>query len=394
MPGSWLTRIKPFQAALIAGFLVTLVILGLWGRGNYSLLGLLSVDNREADFQAFLDKQLKDKEPEVRRQYLTRWIIGALNKAETEDDGEQARLATSLEADLREFYFYTIDDRRLHDRLARRFLDQRAPPEDPDQALVTRERIATAAIQGILQLVSQKDVPPPLPSLKNALASLDFVHFSSDDLARRLRTLDAADLRARELRGLLYQFEGPFRKADLFLDAPADFVEAIHALKLADAHYYRHGLVTTLWRDALEGEGIFTIERSGVEVRLDQTLSPYDAVVCRGERELYDAGFFLQRESDGAFTHVHARPSSRSRDCRVEVPSADAELTVWLSPEGAAPLLVNQARPLTAADYPIRGVVLRRSPSHDLLPPMLAPNHSDPETIEGIAAELVRLAGL
>jgi hypothetical protein len=389
-PGSWLTKLKPFQAALVGALLVVLVILGLWGRGNYTLLGLLSVDNREADFQEFLESRIADQEPEIRRQYLTRLIVAALNVAEALDEEERTRFAASLEADLRQFDFYTLEDGRLRDRLALSF-GHRVAPEDADEALRTRERIATAAVQGIGQLASHKDALPPLAGLANALVALDFVDVRSDTLIERLRQLDADDPQARELRGLLYAFDGPFRKADLFFDAPASFVEAIHALK-THAEYYRHDLVITLWQDALEGEGIFTIERSDVEVRIDTdpTLTRFDAVVCRGERDLYDAGFFLVREADGAFAHVRAKPFRDSRDCSRELLDPGA-LTIWLSPAGAAQLLVKEPRPLTAGVYPIRDVKLRRSPSHDLLPPMLAPTRNDATVIESLAAELVAL---
>ena len=393
MPGSWLAKLKPFQAALIAGFLLVVLSIGLWGRGVVSIPGVLSIDNREADFQALFERTIEGQDAEVRRQYLARLITAALHVAEAEDAGERARFAESLEARLRAFGFYHLRDGRLRDHLALRF-GHRLAGDDPDDALKTRERVAAAALEGIAQLSVPKDPAPALPLLDNALGPLGYVHVESDALLDRLRQLPPEAPQAQDVRQMLYGFEGPFAIGELFLAAPADFVAAIHALKRTDQHYYRHGVVISLWHDALEGEGIFTIERSGVEVRLDPTLAPHDAVVCRGERELYDAGFFLQRGSDGGFTHVHARPSSGSRDCRVEVLSADADLTVWLSPEGAAPLLVDQARPLTAADYPIRGVVLRRSPSHDLLPPMLAPTRGDPEAIEAIAAELVRLAGL
>lgn len=392
-PGSWLTKIKPFQAALIAGFLLVLLILGLMGRGNYSLLGLLSVDNRETDFQTFLEQQLADQEPRVRGEYLSRWIIAALNEAEGEDKDEQARLASSIEPYLRRFDFYTIEDRHLDDRLALRFVGQRVPPEDPEQAIVTRERIAAAAIMGILQLASPKGVPPPLPSLENALASLDYLHFNSNDLAARLRTLDAADPRARSLRSLLYQFEGPFRKSDLFVDAPAEFVEAIHALKLSDAHYYRHGLVTKLWTDAQVGEGIFTIERE-VEVRVDPALAAYEAEVCEGERgTLFDNAFLLKRK-DRVRAAVRAKPESASEPCRTRQRSTEAALTVWLSLSDAARLLLDDPRPLAAESYPIRGVVLQRRPSDDATPMDMWPDISDPEEIAQIAAELERLAAL
>jgi hypothetical protein len=392
-PGSWLTKIKPFQAALIGALVVALVVLGLWGRGNYSLLGLLSVDNREADFRAFIESKVEDEPPEIQRQYLSGLIIAALDVAEGLDEAEQARFATSLEAGLREFDFYSLQDGRLRNRLQLSF-GHRVTPDAADEALETRERIATAAIQGMTQLALDKDPPPPFDSLRSALQPLGFLHAESDDLLAFLRGLPPDDRPGPALRQMLYKFEGPFAEDHLFVDAPDDFVAAIHALKRVDQHYYRHEVVTRLWADAEVGEGIFTIERDNVEVRIDPELEPYEAEVCEGEQgAMYGAGFFLVR-TDGAIAGVKAKPQSDSQPCWGRPHSDDANLTVWLATADAARLVLNESSPLTAASYPIRGVVLRREPSHNALPPDRWPDFSDPQAIARKADELERIAGL
>lgn len=392
--GGWLTKIKPFQAALIGGLVLALVILGLWGRGNYSLLGLLSVDNREADFRAFIESKVEDEQPEVQRQYLTGLIIAALDVAEGLGETDKARFATALEANLREFDFYTLEDGRLRNRLALSF-GYRVAPDEAGEALQTRERIATAALQGITQLALEKDPPPPLDSLGSALQPLGFVHAESDDLLAFLRGLPADAPKSQAIREMLYDFEGPFAKDQLFVQAEREFVEAIHSLKDVRQDYYRHGVVTKLWSDAQVGWGIFTIERE-VEVRIDPMLDTYEAEACEGEQgALFDNAFLLKGEGqERAAVAVRAKPESASGPCRTRERSADAALTVWLSPSDAARLLLDDPRPLTADSYPIRGVVLQRRPNDDVVPMDMWPDSSDPEAIAQIAAELERLAAL
>jgi len=389
----WITDVKPSQAALLFGVVVvTAVVMVVVDDFRLKIGDWVDIDTGPQTFEALLEREIEDKAPEERPEYFARLIEQVLDRAVREGLDEKSRFAEDIESELRRFGFYTLDDGHLHDHLALRF----GPWPDADQpdALRTRERITRAALDGIAQLAVDKDQPPALTSLDAALAPLDFVRFPSTALIERLRALPPGDPPGPALRRMLYAFEGPFTEDHLFVQAPADFVEAIHALKRVDRQYYRHGVVTKLWTDAEGGEGIFTIERDNVEVRIDPELAAYEAEVCEGDQGvLFGAGFFLVREG-GGLAGVKAKPMSGSEPCWGRPRSGDAALTVWLTAADAARLVLDERSPLTAEDYPIRGVVMRRQPSHNALPPDRWPDHGDPRAIAAKAAELERLAGL
>jgi len=391
-PFSWITDIKPLVAALLFGVaVVTAVVMVLVDDFRLKIGDFVDLDTRPQTFELLLDRKLEDKAPEERPEYFARLIDEVLGRAVVEAFDEQSQFAEQIESGLRPFGFYTLDDGHLRDRLALRFGPW--PDADRPDALRTRERIAAAALDGIAQLAVDKEQPPPLPSFDAALAPLGFVRFPSNALIERLRALPPGDPPGPALRRMLYAFEGPFAEDHLFVRAPAHFVEAIHALKRVDQHYYRHGVVTKLWNDAEGGEGIFTIERKNVEVRIDPELAAYEAEVCEGDQgAMFGAGFFLVR--DGGVAGVKAKPLSDSEPCWGRPRSGDANLTVWLAASDAARLVLDERSPLTAESYPIRGVVMRRQPSHNALPPDRWPDHGDPQAIALKAAELERLAGL
>jgi hypothetical protein len=380
-PGSWLTRLKPFQAVLVGGFLIVLLVLGLYGTGNYSLFGVLSVDNRTEEFQDFFTSRLENQPAEIRRQYLERAIIAALNVAETQgDDFDRTRFITSLEPHLSHFDAYRLAGGLLRDRL---------DEAQPELSMAERQRIASAALRGIGRLAGDKDGPAASDELDAALVALGYRHYRSPDFVEALRQLDVADPNARRVRELLYALEGPFRTPELFLEASGEFIRHIHELKQADAQYYRHDVVRTLWDDASRQEGIFEFERSGVEVRVELALERGQATLCREEGDLHGKQFFLLRGR--AFAHVQAQEQTRSRDCTPERLNEAASLTVWLSALDAARLLDGETRPLQSSVLPIRDVVLRRSISQDFLPLSAAPKIGDTDQLEAIAAELRRL---
>lgn len=380
-PGSWLAKLKPFQAALVGGFLLVAVVLGLWGSGSYSLFGVLSVDNRTEQFEDFFAGKVENEPPDVRRQYLERAIIAALNVAEAQPEAfDRARFITSLEPHLRQFDGFRLRGGLLRDRLE---------DANPDLTIFERQRLAISALRGIAKLAADKEGFQPSADLETALAGLDFVHVRGDEFVEGVRALDVADPNARKIRELLYRSEGPFRNPQLFLEASGSFIRHIHELKTADEQYYRHDLVKSLWEDASQQEGIFEFERAGVEVRVDRALEAGEAALCREEGDLHGKQFFLLRSR--SFAHVQARHQTDSRDCTPERLSDKAELTVWLSAFDAARLLQNEARPLQAAVYPLADVVLRRSISQDFLPLSAVPETGDPVLIEAIAAELRRL---
>lgn len=380
-PGSWLAKLKPFQAALVGGFLLVAVVLGLWGSGSYSLFGVLSVDNRTEQFEDFFAGKLANEPADVRRQYLERAIIAALNVAEAQPEAfDRARFITSLEPHLRQFDGFRLTGGLLRDRLE---------DANPDLTIFERQRLAISALRGIAKLAADKKGFQPSADLETALADLDFVHVRGDEFVEGVRALDVADPNARKLRELLYDFEGPFRTPQLFLEASGDFIRQIHQLKTADAEYFRHDVVRTLWDDASRQEGIFVIERAEVEVRVDQDLSPGQAVLCRDEGDLHGKQFFLF--NGRSFAHVQASNQTGSRDCTTERLDEAAALTVWLSAVDASRLLQREPRPLTSAVYPIRDVVLRRTLSQDFLPLSAVPKTGNPVLIEAIAAELREL---
>lgn len=380
-PGSWLAKLKPFQAALVGGFLLVAVVLGLWGSGNYSLFGVLSVDNRTEQFEEFFAGKLANEPLDERRQYLERAIIAALNVAEKQGEPfDRARFITSLEPHLQPFGGYRLAGGALRDRLA---------DADPTLSVVQRQDIATATLRGIGKLAAGKEGFVPSANLETALAELGFVHDRSDALVESVRALDVMDPNARKIRELLYGFEGPFRNPQLFLEASGSFIRHIHELKTADNQYYRHDLVQSLWEDASQEEGIFEFERAGVEVRVDGALGPGEAKLCREEGDLHGKQFFLLRNQ--SFAHVQARSQTDSRNCTPERLSDTAELTVWLSAFDAARLLQNEALPLQATVYPVKDVVLRRSLSQDFLPLGAGPEIGNTVLIEAIAVELREL---
>ncbi len=377
-PGSWLAKLKPFQAALVGGFLLVAVVLGLWGSGSYSLFGVLSVDNRTEQFEDFFAGKLENEPPDERRQYLERAIIAALNVAEKQgEDFDRERFITSLESHLQQFDGYRLTGGLLRDRLE---------DADPALSMVQRQGIATAALNGIGRLAGDKEGFEPPADLETALAGLGFVHDRGEAFVEGVRSLDVADPSARKIRELLYDFEGPFQNPQLFLEASGSFIRHIHELKTADAEYFRHDVVRTLWNDASRQEGIFVIERAGVEVRVDEALTAGQAVLCRAEGDLHGKQFFLM--NGRSFAHVRAGSQTESRDCNTERLDTAAALTVWLSAFDAAQLLQSEARPLQAAVYPIRGVVLRRTLSQDFLPLEAVRKAGDPALIEAIAVEL------
>jgi hypothetical protein len=380
-PGSWLAKLKPFQAVLVGGFLVVLLVLGLYGTGNYSLFGVLSVDNRTEEFQDFFTSRLEDQPPEIRRQYLERAIIAALNVAETQGDAfDRTRFITSLEPHLSHFDAYRLTGGLLRDRLEN---------GAAELAMVERQRIAEAALHGMGRLAGGKEGFEPPAELETVLAGLGFVHDRSEGFVAAVGALDVAAPNARKIRELLYDFQGPFQSPQLFLEASGSFIEHIHELKTADAEYFRHDVVRTLWDDAGRQEGIFAIERAGVEVRVDEALAAGQAALCRAEDDLHGKQFFLL--NGRSFAHVRAGSQIESRDCITERLDAAAALTVWLSAFDAAQLLQNEPRPLQAAVYPIRGVVLRRTLSQDFQPLEAVRKTGDPALIEAIADELREL---
>ncbi len=382
VPGSWLTKVQPFQAALIAGFLVVGVVLGIWGGGTYNFFGVLAVDNRTEQFEDFFARKLESAPPETRRQYLERAVIAALNVADSQPaaDFDRARFIIALEPHLSRFGAYRLQGGLVRDRLE---------SSDPTLTLGERQQLAASAARGMARLVTDKQGFAPSGSLAVAMADLGFLHERSAELLDHLRRLDPQDPMAVGVRQMLYDFEGPFHEPQVFLEASGSFIAAVHGLTTADRNYYRHEVVTTLWHDAFDDKGIFRFERPGVEVRVDRTLEPGEAMVCRGERELYGAGFFLFR--DRAFAHVRAKESAGSRDCSLEALSEAATLTVWLAPIDAARLLEGAPAPLPADAYPIEGVLLRRSLAHDFLPPASAPLPAESTRLRELAAELAAL---
>lgn len=380
-PGSWLTKLKPFQAVLVGGFLAVLLVLGLWGTGNYSLFGVLSVDNRTEDFEEFFAGKLANESLDDRRQYLERAIIAALNVAEDQPEPfDKARFITSLEPHLQPFDGFRLRGGSLRDRLE---------DADPGLTIFERQRLAISALRGIGKLAADKEGFQPSADLATALAGLDFVHVGGDDFVEAVRALDVAAPNAPAIRELLYELEGPFRTPELFLEAPGEFIHQVHELTKADADYFRHDVVKTLWDDAGSHAGIFAFERAGVEVRVDEALTAGQAVLCRVEDDLHGKQFFLK--NGRSFAHVRAVSQIESRDCSTERLDDEAALTVWLSTFDAAQLLKNEPRPLQAAAYPIRGVVLRRTLGQDFQPLEAVRKTGDPVLIEAIADELREL---